>query len=628
PKTFPAKQVIWNFSRDVLEQALLRTLGASTMLGGSGGTVAHMNFLVAAALGCSPLILIGQDLAFPADGGKDHVDGAVLANDFKLEPNSKSNKTIFWVEGTEGGKVPTDRTFLFLKKHLEHLISLQSAPCINATEGGANIKGTEILSLAKAIQIYCPKPQKILTEIESHLMQSGHPNADQLVAWLETTLKKVKEIQKIIKETDKLTVEANKEIARLKKTGHPYQSFTALPARLQKQITKIDRGQEKSDQPMEIWAILNEFTGEGLRESERLKQEILRLQEQPVKYLEYALKNLERILYTNSVRIIALELLEKNLHETLSHHKAERQLLAAINNDIKNKQYRLDLARFYFNSGELVLAQPLFEVLHSTEPNSAEINFCLGCIATQQADHEKAAHYFQTATTLSPDFENKIRDFKQKLGDQHFDLWNNQQFSSILNRVIKYCPEHRKIRAQLDLIKITSAHKSSTPEQTDDLIRSWYKKLENDKTIVTTLTAEQVAEFYAHHGQLLMSETKFQDATKSFTKALDFNPKNPDYHILTTEAFFASGNFDLGVEHLKQAVTINATYAKHWEEIGDQLRENEQYQDAIASYEQCFSAQPENVSLLKKIGECYQALGMPDAALKVYTLLKQRLGKN
>ncbi|MDH3346918.1 MAG: DUF115 domain-containing protein [Desulfobulbaceae bacterium] len=624
PKTFRAKQVIWSFSHTPLDQRIDQCLNTNSLLE-STGTVAHMNFLVAVSLGCSPIILVGQDLAFPIDGGKDHVKGAVLTKDFHPEDN-KEKETICWVKGIKEDKVPTNRSFLFLKKHLEQLIAQHPNHYINATEGGADIKGTEILSLTKALKIYCSDPQDILNNIEAQFNKGGSTNTDKLVAWMEATLKDIKKMQQTITKTDKLTTATCKKLAHLQKEGKPFRSFDTLPINLQKQINKIDKGQEQSDHPMEIWNILSDVTGEGLRVSERLKQEILGLKDRPEKYLEYALKSLERILVTNSVRIIALEVLEKNLKETLDHHKTEIELLKAITKDNQNQSDIMNLARFYFEAGELVLAQPLLEKVYSTQPDSAEINFYLGCISAKQADHKKATAFFETTKSLNPDFKTSISDFQQQLGNQYFKYWQESDNPVMLSRGLKYAPDNPKIIAQKDLIKIAAAHKSTTPEQTDDLIRSWHKRLESDDNLANTLlTTAQVAEFYAHHGQLLMSEGKFQEATTSYLKALSFTPENPDYQILTTEAFFCIENFEKGIEHLKKAIKINPAYAKHWEEIGDQLQQTGQHQDAISAYEQCFHILPENIFLLKKIGECYQAMDNPNAALSVYQMLKDKI---
>jgi tetratricopeptide (TPR) repeat protein len=59
--------------------------------------------------------------------------------------------------------------------------------------------------------------------------------------------------------------------------------------------------------------------------------------------------------------------------------------------------------------------------------------------------------------------------------------------------------------------------------------------------------------------------------------------------------------------------------------MGDNLHRNGQSDAAIAAYEQCFIALPEHLGLLKKIGDCYLALGQMEAAREAYLQLKSRL---
>ena len=624
PKTFPAKQILWGFTDNSLESCIGHHLGAKkTFLG--VGTVAHWNFLVASFLGCSPIILIGQDLSFPKEEGQDHATGVVLASNYDLNKHNETKGEIFWINGTLGGKVPTDRPFLFLLRNFEFLLENHPGHHINATEGGANIKGTEILPLAKAIALYCKKPKGKIGDILTRFSRPGPADASRTITWLSDTINDIHRIQKTIKKTDQLTIAASTEISRLKKTGKPYYSFPELPAALQDLINKIDKGQEQSDHPQEIWSILTEITKEGLKESERLKHIIIKLHKSPEKYLEYKLKNLERILQTNRARLSAIAILEEEVDKTLQHLKKEKKLIEALTGTENKDLHELNLARFYFNSGELVFATPLLEKVYTRQPESAEVNFYLGCIAAEHAEHEKSAAYFRQAIQMDPEFSNKIEGYRQQLGDRYFEFWQFRYHPQMLTKGNLYCPGHPKISAALALNEINTAHKTNTPETTDNLILTWHDKLEKDKEFTNSLTAEQAAEFHAHHGQLMMSENQFQAAVRSFAKALEYTPANPDYHILQTEALFAANNFDIGIEHLKKAIAINPQYAKHWEEIGDQLHQLEQHQDAIAAYEQCLHSLPEHISLLRKIGACYEAMNNQEAALSVYKILKGKI---
>jgi len=118
---------------------------------------------------------------------------------------------------------------------------------------------------------------------------------------------------------------------------------------------------------------------------------------------------------------------------------------------------------------------------------------------------------------------------------------------------------------------------------------------------------------HAHYGQICMTEAKFSEAREHFKKATTLTPGNPNYHILALEASFSMGDFNSGIEHLNKAVAINPAYAKHWEEIGDSLQENNQHQDALLAYEQCLKAELQTPTLLQKIQTCTRAIQGPDS---------------
>lgn len=115
-----------------------------------GGSVAHTCFGLSVILGCSTVIFIGQDFAFTGD--KIHAEMATIDEE---ENSLKDSKDYFLVDDINGGKVYTDLAFDLFRKRMEKLITqYPNRTYINATEGGANIKGTEIMTLQSAIEKY------------------------------------------------------------------------------------------------------------------------------------------------------------------------------------------------------------------------------------------------------------------------------------------------------------------------------------------------------------------------------------------------------------------------------------------------------------------------------------------
>ena len=123
---------------------LIGTRGQVTI----GDSTAHMAFHLAERLGCSKIILIGQDLAYT--GGKTHAEGVAT----RADAGEKGGDRIM-VEGWSGGAVATSAALLTMLKHFEAKIAASRAEVINATEGGARIYGAGHMSFAEAAELYC-----------------------------------------------------------------------------------------------------------------------------------------------------------------------------------------------------------------------------------------------------------------------------------------------------------------------------------------------------------------------------------------------------------------------------------------------------------------------------------------
>jgi len=582
-------------------------------------------------MGCSPIILVGQDLAYTASSS--HAEHTVLSNKDLMNNilKSKSESDIVWTDGIDGARVPTSRSYYSMIKYFEQIMTSNPGHYINATEGGAHLEGTEVLALKEAIDLYCSKPNDISDRIGACTKDSGLPDNERLLSEFRIILKQVKNLQKTIKKADRLTHPVCNELSNLQKAGAKCRSFSTLPEPLQKRVKEIQACQNNLDSDTRIWKLLEEITMEGLRQSERMLHEIGKIEGKPEKYMEWLLKNLERFDYVNSVQTKALATFEKGLSGTLDNCKKEKKFL--------KDQNLLKLARLYFESGHIVLAKPALEKLIAVTPESAEVIFYLGCIAAHRTEYETAEKYFMKAVQIDPDFEQRLKDFRQKLGNDYFgyaEYFRKQDkstFKRMLLKGLRYCPDHAKTVKELsalaaqNLKEIETGLKSNPPQKDQDaqaLIRAWHRDLEENKGLASCLTDSQISDFHRFYGNLLVSEKDYEGAVDSFKKALIHSPNTPELHVLIADVFFAQGDATRGVKYINKAVTIDRTWAKYWENMGDYMKEAGQTSDAILAYEQCFTALPENIGLLKKIGDCYMAMNQLEAAREAYSQLLKK----
>lgn len=118
-----------------------------------GGSVAHVMTSYAIMLGCNPIIFIGQDLAYTDD--KSHA--SICQNrDGKIGfKELKNDKQDIYVKDINGEQVRTSLVLDSFRRFLEKIIEDNpKINFINATEGGAKIKGTIEMSLEEAIDKY------------------------------------------------------------------------------------------------------------------------------------------------------------------------------------------------------------------------------------------------------------------------------------------------------------------------------------------------------------------------------------------------------------------------------------------------------------------------------------------
>lgn len=132
----------------------------------SGGCVSATAFALACYLGFRKLILIGQDMAFT--GGISHtagIEGAFGDNDEYIKSRNRIQ-----VEGIDGTMLETDFQMWYYKKWFEKAIRANEGliEVIDATEGGARIEGTRLMTLKDVVAEYCNRPLPF-EEIEKNI---------------------------------------------------------------------------------------------------------------------------------------------------------------------------------------------------------------------------------------------------------------------------------------------------------------------------------------------------------------------------------------------------------------------------------------------------------------------------
>lgn len=131
---------------DILEETNCEMFGLH-----SGGSVANTAFsFIQRVAGFKTIILIGQDLGYPKN--RRHASDVFYG---EKTINKEDEKDYFYVESIDGGQVLTEDNMNMYRLWFENVIEdYPELTIVDATEGGAMIHGTEILSLQEALEKY------------------------------------------------------------------------------------------------------------------------------------------------------------------------------------------------------------------------------------------------------------------------------------------------------------------------------------------------------------------------------------------------------------------------------------------------------------------------------------------
>lgn len=190
----------------------------------TGGSVATAAFDLALRMGCSPIILTGQDLAFT--GNRTHSGGG--ANDEfvysaagemsgveTMHDEAISREIQGTVEGNLGHTLKSSVKMTTWRNWFEIRIAQKEVDCINATEGGAAITGAKPMCIREAMLKYGRQRRDIAKIIAAARPVQLPADIMFIRQRLEALAAKARDIKKVcsmgIKEAEKLAAAAQRK---------------------------------------------------------------------------------------------------------------------------------------------------------------------------------------------------------------------------------------------------------------------------------------------------------------------------------------------------------------------------------------------------------------------------------
>lgn len=142
-----------------------------------GLSTANMGYEVARHMGCNPIILVGNDLAFDSTGNT-HAPGFMHGE----RQDTFQDMDRFDVPGNYEATVTTCHDWFKCIKEYEKRIADWEGTLINATAGGAKIQGSIVMPLKEVLNTYCATPfyPRDMIRQSFSLYQSQHSSTAML----------------------------------------------------------------------------------------------------------------------------------------------------------------------------------------------------------------------------------------------------------------------------------------------------------------------------------------------------------------------------------------------------------------------------------------------------------------
>jgi hypothetical protein len=255
----------------------------------AGATVAHLAFYLAKYLGCNPIVFVGQDLAYT--GHVFYVPGVEIHRAWRSELNrfntiehkeweriARNRPILQQVPGNDGGTLYTDELLFTYLEQFQKDIAAAPNRVINATEGGATIKGTDVMSLSQVAETFCREP------IDPHRFAYRKTTTWRDRARLEATRA---ELTLRLTELD----DAVQTCDELLELLHELDGLTHDPPAFNRRLVRVDELRSKVQNESRAYLIINAYaqlaelrrfsadrhtSASGAADAERAKRQIAR----------------------------------------------------------------------------------------------------------------------------------------------------------------------------------------------------------------------------------------------------------------------------------------------------------------------------------------------------------------
>ncbi len=227
---------------------MMRFLGEDLAMLSAGGSVSTAAFSLAILLGCNPIVLIGQDLAF-GDAGESHAAGIGTGGveNLKAEQLARARQedldadpTLCLLDGYYGGRVISKtnlRSYLLWFEENIPIARQGGRRVINATEGGVKIASAEQMPFAEVTATLLGDP----FDVTAALAQRHVPPVRDWPRLLREVKDRLRELRDLLAVTDRAKHDAIEVQRLLDQPGANANAIDRIIRRIEKEEKRLGR---------------------------------------------------------------------------------------------------------------------------------------------------------------------------------------------------------------------------------------------------------------------------------------------------------------------------------------------------------------------------------------------------
>jgi len=597
--------------KDLIKESKKKSFGVNA--------VTHMAVQLAYVLGANPIIFIGQDWAY--SGGMEHAKGASIEGSI--------SKDIVWVKGNYEDKVPTTPTLYSGLKLVEDIaanLTKEGYKFINATQGGAFIDHTEVMSFQEAIDRFMDKK-----------IDKGFLSVTKQLEY-DSFIKKTRQIKKTLEDIVKNSSKALK---------------------LDKQVLKVWKNTKNEDFIRKEVEIVNKINDEitfdkvfqgavstfYFKEFFYFNQEEMDIEGQDVgKRIEQSIKYFTLIKEkTSSVKKYV-----DSLYKYLSLEKKIKQNKDKFLSKIDDIVAILSL---YFEFQNIYDGLNVADEAIKLYPNSASLYYWRAKLSSlNRFMYKESLRDFEKALELDSNFKKAKFDYEvlKKIIPSHLILAKNeinrQNFiaaKNLVQRALEHDPNNKEVLKWMDVV--AEMAKSQKDIQKQKLLFEQLKMeseaFEEYERVMEFVRKEELDKAYEKLlylyekygafgdipfllGSIMIDKNQLEQAEKYLKEAVELIPFQPLVYVALGKLYLMLEDYFNAKENLEKALGMNDKLVSEISDaLGNLYYEFGEYEKAVKTFQDYLPYSEDKKKTVLKIALCYKELGM----IKEYNVLMDKI---